>query len=198
MAEAIPRATGLLAVVGRLALRVAGWKVAGTLPSVPKYVIIVAPHTSNWDFFVGLATKWSLGLDAAFLAKHTLFRGLLGWILRLLRGIPVDRAHPEGTVEAVVARANAERSFVLAVTPEGTRRRSRGWKTGFHRIALATGMPIVPVSFDWSTRTVGFGAPFHPTPDVAADVLALRMLFTGQMARRPELFSDVRDEESAS
>lgn len=188
----------MLAAVGRLALRLAGWKVAGTLPSVPRYVIIVAPHTSNWDFFVGLATKWSLGLDAAFLAKHSLFRGPLGWILRLLRGIPVDRAHPEGTVEAVVVRARAESSFVLAVTPEGTRKRSRAWKTGFHRIAIAAGMPIVPVSFDWSTRTVGFGAPFHPTADVTADVHALRLMFTRSMARRPELFSDVRDEAPAS
>lgn len=183
--------------LGRVFLRLIGWRIDGSLPPDPRYVMIVAPHTSNWDFFVGLFAKWALGLKAAFLAKHTLFQGPVGWALRALGGIPVDRAHPEGMVESVVARARAHPGFVLAVTPEGTRKRSREWKTGFHRIALAVGIPIVPVAFDWSTRTVGLGAAYRPTADVAADVRALRLLYTKQMARHPEFFADVRDGEPA-
>lgn len=179
--------------LGRLLLRLIGWRISGALPGDPRYVLIVAPHTSNWDFFVGLFAKWALGLDAAFIGKHTLFRGPVGWALRALGGIPVDRTRPEGTVEDVVTRARAASSFVLAITPEGTRKRSEGWKTGFHRIALAAGIPILPVAFDWSTRTVALGTLFHPTADAAADIRALRLLFTRRMARHPELFADVRD-----
>lgn len=163
------------------------------MPAIPRYVIIVAPHTSNWDFFVGLGAKFALGLEAKWLGKHSIFRGPPGWILRALGGIPVDRSRPDGTVEAVLAEMKGTKTFVLALAPEGTRKRTEGWKTGFHRIALAAGVPIVPVAFDWPSRVIALGQPFAPTPDTGADIRSLRSLYRRDMARRPALFQDLRD-----
>ena len=182
---------GLLPAIGQAAFWLSGWRIRGRLPEVPRYVIIVAPHTSNYDFFVGLAAKFSLGLQAKWLGKHSLFRGPVGWLLRALGGIPVDRSRPDGTVEAVLAELQASPTFVLALSPEGTRKHIAHWKTGFYRIALAADVPVAPVAFDWSTRTIDLLPPFRVTGDQAADVMHLRGLFRREMARRPEYFADV-------
>ena len=188
-------ARGVLPAVGQAALWLSGWRITGTLPDVPRYVLIVAPHTSNYDFFVGLAAKFALGLKAKWLGKHSLFRGPIGWLLRALGGIPVDRARPDGTVEAVLGQLQASPTFVLALSPEGTRKHIAHWKTGFYRIALAARVPVAPVSFDWSTRTIGLLPPFQVTGNQAADVAHLRGLYRREMARRPEHFADVHQPE---
>ena len=181
----------MLPAVGQAALWLSGWRITGRLPEVPRYVIIVAPHTSNYDFFVGLAAKFALGLKAKWLGKHSLFHGPVGWLLRELGGIPVDRARPDGTVEAVLAELQASPTFVLALSPEGTRKHTAHWKTGFYRIAVAADVPVAPVAFDWSTRTIALLPPFRVTGDQAADVAHLRGLYRREMARRPEYFADV-------
>ncbi len=185
-------ARGLLPAVGQAALWLFGWGISGKLPDAPRYVIIVAPHTSNLDFFVGLAAKFALGLKAKWLGKHSIFRGPVGVILRALGGIPVDRARPDGTVEAVLEQLRAAPTFVLALSPEGTRKYIPHWKTGFYRIALAADVPVAPVAFDWSTRTIALLPPFRVTGNQAADIAHLRGLFRREMARRPEYFADVR------
>lgn len=183
--------------VGRAALRVSGWRLTGALPPLARFVIIVAPHTSNWDFFVGLAAKFALGLRARWLGKHSIFVGPVGWLLRALGGIPVNRAHPDGTVDAVLQQVRSAPTFVLALSPEGTRRRVGNWKTGFYRIAVAASVPIVPVTFDWSDRTIGLGAPFQPTGNAAADVAHLQSLYRKSMARHPELYVDLHEQLAA-
>jgi len=180
-------------LVGRLAMWLMGWKFEGTLPPLPRYVLIVAPHTSNWDFFVGLAAKFALGLQAKWLGKHTIFRGPPGWILRALGGIPVDRSHPDGTVDGVLAEMTQAKTFVLALSPEGTRKRTGQWKTGFYRVAVASGVPIVPVAFDWSSRTIHLLPPFQPTGDTQRDIGWIRGLYRKEMARVPAYFEDVHD-----
>jgi 1-acyl-sn-glycerol-3-phosphate acyltransferase len=189
------RARGPLPAIGQAALWLSGWRIAGRLPDAPRYVIIVAPHTSNYDFFVGLAAKFALGLKARWLGKHSLFRGPVGWILRALGGIPVDRARPDGTVEAVLEELHASPTFVLALSPEGTRKHIPHWKTGFYRIALAADVPVAPVAFDWSTRTIALLPPFRVTGDQASDIAHLRGLYRREMARRPEGFADVHHPE---
>ena len=185
------RGPGVL--LGRFALWATRWSVRGELPRLPRYVIIVAPHTSNWDFFVGLAAKFALGLKARWLGKHTIFRGPAGWILRALGGIPVDRSHPDGTVEGVLEEMRRAPTCVLALSPEGTRKRTEQWKTGFHRVALAAGVPIVPVYFDWSTRTIGLLPPFDPTSDATGDIATIRGFYRREMARSPDLFADIHE-----
>ena len=173
---------------GRTALRVLGWRVEGEVPDVPRCVIILAPHTSNWDFIVGMATMLGLGLRLHYLGKHTLFRGIFGPLLRWSGGVPVDRDAPGDIGERAAAMMRGSDRMFLALAPEGTRHKVAHWKTGFHRIALAAGVPIFPVALDYRSRTVGLLPLFVPGTDYAADLDRLRSLYSPAMARHPESF----------
>jgi 1-acyl-sn-glycerol-3-phosphate acyltransferase len=166
-------------------MRVAGWKFVGDLPPIPKFVIVVAPHTSNWDFVVGLAAKLALDLNAHWFGKDTLFRGPMGTFMRAIGGRPVRRDAPEGIVLAMAETIRAEPEFVLVITPEGTRKAVAQWRTGFYHIAEAADIPIVPVWFDWSRQEVGIGQPMRAHGDLAADVAALQALYRPEMSRNP-------------
>lgn len=172
--------------VGRLGLALFRFRFEGRIPDVPRCVMIVAPHTSNWDFVVGVFAKLALGLRARFIAKHTLFRGPFGWFLRWLGGIPVDRRAPGGIVENVVEAMLAAEQMYLVVTPEGTRKKAPAWKAGFYRIAHGAGVPILPVAFDYRKRAIVFEPLFHPSGDYEADLPLLRARFDSAMAYRPE------------
>jgi 1-acyl-sn-glycerol-3-phosphate acyltransferase len=172
--------------VGRLGLALLRFRFEGSIPDQPRCVMIVAPHTSNWDFVVGIFAKLALGLRARFIAKHTLFRGPFGWALRWLGGIPVDRRAPRGLLEKVVEAMRAAGQMYLVVTPEGTRKKVPAWKGGFYRIAQGAGVPILPVAFDYRKRAIAFGPLFHPSGDYEADLPALRAAFDAGMAYRPE------------
>jgi 1-acyl-sn-glycerol-3-phosphate acyltransferase len=137
-------------------------------------VIIVAPHSSNWDFIVGIAYMMSKNVAVRFIGKQELFRWPLGPLMRHLGGIAVDRANPQTVVEQVVREFARAPAIVLGITPEGTRTRGAGWKTGFYRIARDAGVPIVPGFLDWGTKRVGVLPPFTPTGDQAADLAELR------------------------
>ena len=158
------------------------------MPNVGKAVAIVAPHTSNWDFLVGLSAQLALGLRASYLGKHTLFRGPLGVAMRWHGGIPVDRSRPHGVVGQVVERFEAAERLILAVAPEGTRKRVRDWKSGFYHIAEAAGVGIVPIWFDYSKRLIGFGDVLMPSGNYEQDLLQLKACFRRDMAKRPEKY----------
>ncbi|MEO5817083.1 MAG: lysophospholipid acyltransferase family protein [Gemmatimonadaceae bacterium] len=177
-----------LRALGRFAMRVASWKFVGDLPPIQKFVIVVAPHTSNWDFFIGLAAKLALDLDASWFGKDTLFRGLLGIFMRAIGGRPVHRDAPEGMVLAMAKTIRREPEFVLVITPEGTRKAVTQWRTGFYHIAEAAEIPIVPVWFDWSRKEVGIGAPMPASGNLSADVASLQALFRREMSRNPRGF----------
>ena len=166
-------------------LGLAGWRVQGDLPPRPRFILVVAPHTSNWDFVIGVLAMFATGLRASWLGKHTLFRFPLTPLLRWLGGEPIDRSAARGTVETAIELFRTRRQWVLALTPEGTRRPVTHWKTGFHRIAVGASVPIVPVSFDYRSRIVGIGAPVEPGQDEAASVARLAPLFRKEMARYP-------------
>jgi len=137
---------------------------------------------------VGIAAKLALGLRVGWLGKHTIFRWPFAGLLRRLGGIPVDREAAEGIVETAVARFRQERQLFLGLTPEGTRQRVERWKSGFHRIALGAGVPILPVRIDWARRAIVLAPLFTPTADYEADVAALQAGFTREMARYPQSF----------
>lgn len=176
--------------LARRLLGAAGWRIAGALPDSPRFVVIVAPHTSNWDFLAGLLAMFATDLRISWLGKHTIFRFPFGPILRWLGGEPLDRSAPARTVSTAVERFRMRPQWVLGLSPEGTRGRVDRWKSGFHRIAAAAGVPIVPVWIDYRRREVGVGAPFMPGPDEAADLAALRAVFRKEMARYPERFAE--------
>ncbi len=162
-----------------------GWRVDPNLPDLPKFVAIAAPHSSGWDFIVGIAFVFAIRLDAHYIGKAELFKGPLGPLMRWLGGLPVDRNHPEGFVEQTVALFTAHEKLVVALAPEGTRKPVTKWKTGFYRIAVGAGVPIVPGYFDNGRRAVGLGPPFHPTGDVETDMAALRA-FYAKLPRRDQ------------
>lgn len=158
-------------------LRASGWRFAGTLPDVPKLVLIAAPHSSWWDGVLGLLFKFAVGVDISFMAKSELFRGGLGWILRRVGAIPVERTRTHGVVDQMVQRFGQPPPLWLGIAPEGTRRAVQAWRSGFWHIARAASVPILPVYFDYPSRTVGVGALFFPDDDVAADLETLRDLY---------------------
>jgi 1-acyl-sn-glycerol-3-phosphate acyltransferase len=183
----VQRAHGRLgAAIGRFMIAVSGWRLEGEFPDIPKLVLIVAPHTSNWDFLTGLWAKLALRIGGRFVGKHTLFRGPFGVFLRWLGGVPVDRSAPAGFVgEAVRAMREAER-MTLVITPEGTRKRVPKWKSGFYRVAVEAGVPILLVAFDYSRKAVVFGPLVTPTGDYERDLALIRSHLRPEMAKRPE------------
>lgn len=158
-------------------LRRAGWQLGGTLPDCSRLVLIAAPHSSWWDGVWGLLMKTALGADIAFMGKRELFRGPLGWILRKLGGIPIERHAAHGVVEQMSARLRESPRLWLGVAPEGTRKPVDRWRTGFWHIARAAGVPILPVYFDYPSKTIGIGPLFETSADAAADIAALRAFY---------------------
>jgi 1-acyl-sn-glycerol-3-phosphate acyltransferase len=181
----VPRAHGRLAsALGRFVLGISGWRVEGTVPDIRKVVLIVAPHTSNWDFPLGLSIKLALRLGGRFVGKHTLFRGPFGVLMRWLGGVPVDRSSARGFVDEAAQALREAGQMVLVIAPEGTRRRVP-WKSGFYRIAVAAGVPILPTGFDYLRKVIFFAPLFTPTGDYEKDLALLRSLYRREMALIP-------------
>jgi len=165
-------------VLGRAYLQLSGWRIAGAFPADPKYVVIVAPHTSNWDFMVGAAVVFGLELRASWLGKHTLFKRPFRSFLRWMGGIPVDRSASQGMVGECVRAFEAAPALMLALAPEGTRKGVSQWKTGFYRIAVQAGVPILPVGFDYREHVVRVMPLFHPSGNLEADLPRIQALFS--------------------
>ena len=176
--------------VGNTALSLAGWKVSGNFPDIPKLVIIVAPHTSNWDFIIGFATYLALDLYANWFGKHTIFIWPFGVVLRRFGGIPIRRQSREvGQVVDVYADAFQSRDrLLLAIAPEGTRKKVVEWKSGFYRIAVRAEVPIVPVGLDYRLSRVIIGEPFFPTGDWERDVGIIKSLYEGVTPKHPHQY----------
>ena len=171
------RGNAFTRMFGRLVLALTRFGVEGEIPDYPKLVVSVAPHTSNWDFIVGMGAMFALDLRLNFLAKHTLFRWPLGGILRWMGGIPVDRRSAHGVVGDAVDAFGAVDRLMLAITPEGTRSRVAHFKSGFLHIARGARVPLLLASFDWGARCVRLGPPFEFRSDVTADLEAIERYY---------------------
>lgn len=156
----------------------AGWKISGDVPrELKKFIIIVAPHTSNWDFPIGLAVRSIMRFKSNYLGKEELFRPPFGWMFRKLGGHPVDRKAHHKMVDQVAELFKKEENFVLAIAPEGTRKKLNKWRTGFYHIAVKAEVPVVMVSFDYPTKTVFISTPFYPSGDLPKDVRIMEAFF---------------------
>jgi 1-acyl-sn-glycerol-3-phosphate acyltransferase len=169
--------------LGRTVLRLGGWKMVGEWPDVPKMVLIVAPHTSAWDGLWGMAAKVACGVGLVFMGKQELFRGPLGWLLRKLGGVPVDRHAPAGIVDQVTAQLEAADRMWLALAPEGTRRAVERWKSGFWKISKRSGVPVYCAWFHYPEKVIGLGPGVELTDDMEADLVRIRALFKGRMGK---------------
>jgi 1-acyl-sn-glycerol-3-phosphate acyltransferase len=173
-----------------LFLRLKGWQLLGALPpDTPKCVLIAAPHTSNWDLPYTLMVAFGLRLNIYWMGKASLFRWPFGPVMRWLGGIAVDRETRGNVVGASAAAiVAADGPLQLVVPPEGTRGRTRHWRTGFYFIALQANVPIVLAYMDYPRRISGLGPVFSPSGDVAADMLEIKRFYAGMRGRRADLF----------
>ncbi len=160
------------------------WRFEGGPPDLARAVLVFAPHSSNWDFLVGVMAMFALDLKVSWLGKHTMFRRPWGGIMRWLGGIPVDRAAPGGTVDEIQRAFRSREQLWLGLAPEGTRSTMGTWRSGFWRIAKAADVPLVLVSFDYAHRVIAFAAPFDPTDDFEADRDALQKIVADVTPRR--------------
>ncbi len=162
-----------------------GWRAHGVVPSPRKFVLIAAPHTSNWDFlyFVGLTEE--LGFMPHFMAKQSLFRWPWKNFLLDMGGVPVDRSLNRNYVQAMIDEFNVRKEFMLTIAPEGTRGTVRAWKTGFYHIAMGAKVPIVVGMMDYPSRTGGLGPAIWPTGDYAADMKKVAEIYATVTPKHP-------------
>jgi len=175
-----------------LIFKLIGWSVEGSFSlDLKKYIIAIAPHTSNWDFVIGLMARSITKIQRAhFLGKSQLFKPPYGWFFRWLGGYPVDRGSSHDMVHQVVDIFNKHDEFILAIAPEGTRKKVSKLKTGFYYIALQAHVPIVPCGFDYQRKKIVVGKPFYPSTNADADMEFLRKFYTQIRGRNPELGID--------
>ena len=173
--------------LGWFGMRLTGWRIEGKIPDLRQFVIIVAPHTSNWDFFYGLICDLALDLDASWLAKHTIFVGPVGRWFKSLGGIPVDRRSAHNVVSQVAGEFAQRDQLVLAIAPEGTRSKVTSWRSGYWHIARSVGVPILPVGLDYRRRAAVIGPPRLTTESLEVDEAALKAFFADITPKRPEL-----------
>jgi 1-acyl-sn-glycerol-3-phosphate acyltransferase len=174
-----PVVNTLLRGASVLFLKLTGWKVEGHLaPEAAKSILIAAPHTSNWDLPYTLMVAFALRLTPYWMGKHSLFKAPFGGIMQWLGGIPVQRSQTNNLVAASAAAIRAaDGPLQLIVPPEGTRSKTRYWKTGFYYIALAAEVPIVMAYMDYSSKRSGLGPVFKPTGNADADMAAIRAFY---------------------
>lgn len=168
-----------------------GWRLIRPTDNPPKSVICVAPHTSNYDFILGKLYYSAIGRRANFLMKKDWFIFPLGLVMKAMGGIPVDRSQRFSLVDRLAESINARSRVTLAITPEGTRRATDRWKTGFYRIALATGIPIQLAVIDYKKRELGIFETFWPTGNEERDLHYIRSRYSKEQARFPENFIEV-------
>ena len=188
-------------VLARIWLALRRWTtVPPSQPMPAKCVLIAAPHTSNWDFPITKSMTRVCGIEMTWLGKAELFRGPMGPIMRAMGGIPVERMAAAGMVPAMVAEFARRDTLVLTVPVEGTRSKGQYWKSGFYRIAMEAGVPIVCGYVDGPRRTGGFGPTIHLTGDVRADMDRIREFYAGKEGLRPALTTTprLRDEDAGN
>ena len=173
--------------LAKFVLKLLGFKITGQYPyHLKKKIFSVVPHTSNWDFPLGILLKWSLGAKINFIGKRSLFRKPFGWIFKYLGGIPVDRTKSSNTVQAIVDAFNREDEMALAIAPEGTRKKVDTLKRGFYFISKLSKVPVIFVKFDYQNKTIDFSEPFYPSEDESKDWDFINSYFDGILGKVPE------------
>jgi 1-acyl-sn-glycerol-3-phosphate acyltransferase len=182
-------------LLARWFLRLTGWEAEGARPSVSRFVLVAAPHTSNWDLAFLLALAAGFDLRLSWMGKHQLFKPPFGWLMRWTGGIPIVRHQRGGMVEQAARSFAGAEKLVLVVPAEGTRGRVDCWKSGFYHIARSANVPIVLGYLDYRRRRGGFGPSIEATGDVGADMDKIRAFYADKVGRFPDQFGEVRLQE---
>ncbi|MEI6225284.1 MAG: lysophospholipid acyltransferase family protein [Deltaproteobacteria bacterium] len=182
----------MIAAMATWILKLFGWRVEVVPPPGPKGIIVVYPHTSNWDFPVGYLTRLVMAIPIAFVGKDTLFRWPMGVLLRRMGGIPANRRERTGLIGQLLAEYRRRDWMWLAIAPEGTRSHVSHWKSGFYRLALEADVPVGLAFIDYRTRTVGLREYVRMTGDRAADMARIRAAYAGMVGLRPERAGEIQ------
>jgi len=186
--ESVPRTNSYLSQrFGKFVLSILGWKIEGSFPNEPKLIAAVAPHTSNWDFIIAIAMKLALRLKVTFMGKDAIFFWPLGILLRSMGGLPIERKHRHGVVGQMVEQFAANEQMLLGLAPEGTRSKTKEWKTGFLTIAKQSQVPVVAISLDFATKTAKVHEPVLIKGDIQEELKAFKLKFAGVCAKNPHL-----------
>ena len=180
-----------MSVIAAFILRIFGWHQVGELPKLKKYVVIIGPHTSNWDFFIFLLVKFSYRLKVVFIGKHTIFIGPVGWVLRKIGGIPVKRSSAHNVVDKIVEEFSIRDEMVFALSPEGTRSYRDHWKSGFYHIARKANVPVQTAYLDVPSKQIGWGPLFYLSDDRHEDLKRIAEFYTDKQGFKPEKFSKI-------
>lgn len=181
-----PIITPCLRVLSIIILKLIGWKAIGRPVENARFVLIGAPHTSNWDFPLMLMVVLKLRLKVFWMGKHSLFPFPFGWFMKWLGGIPVDRSRAQNLVDQTVAQYKSHPELIVLVPPEGTRSKVKEWKTGFYRIAVNAGVPILMGYVDAQKKEAGLADFFYPTGNLEVDMPAIRAFYADIVGINPE------------
>ncbi len=187
-----PAPPGLRRWLAGALLRLLGWRLDVTWPDVPRCIIIVYPHTSNWDFLVGYLAKVAAGVSGQWIGKDTIFRWPVAGLLRRMGGIPVNRREPSGLIRRLAAEFEQRPSLWLVMAPEGTRSRTGYLKSGFYRLALAAGVPVGLAVMDWGRRVLTLRTYLSLSGEEALDLARIREAYAGATGLHPEQASPIR------
>lgn len=167
--------------------RILGWKIEGDFDRrIKRSVLICAPHTSYFDFIISVMARRILKIEINFVGKKELFKPPLGWYFKWMGGAPLNRGTSENKVEAIAQVIKDHKEFRLAIAPEGTRKKVANWKTGYYYIAMTAGVPIIPVGFDYPSKTMYIGEAFYSTGDIEKDEPKLREFYKGIVGKVAE------------
>jgi 1-acyl-sn-glycerol-3-phosphate acyltransferase len=175
--------------LARFAFWIMGWKVKMLIPPEKKYVVIIAPHTSNWDFLFGKLANWSCGQKTKVLVKKEAFKFLVAPFIKMWGGVPIDRKNTENIVDQVIRMFDKNDKFVLGITPEGTRKRNPDWKTGFYRIAYKANVPIYFGYIDFGKKAIGMHDFIFPGGDMEKDIQQIKFYYKDMKGYYPEQFA---------
>ena len=177
----------ILKLIGKGLMKLTGWKTTGHFPKDERVVLVVGPHTSNWDFIIAMSAVLSWDIHIHWLGKHSIFKKGFRRILKSLGGIPVNRANPQDLMDEIQAIASQYQGFIIGMAPEGTRKKVERLKTGFLRIATQTNSKIMLAGIDFSNKTIQLGEFFTPSGDIEKDLENIKSYFSHFSGKRPEL-----------
>jgi 1-acyl-sn-glycerol-3-phosphate acyltransferase len=179
-----------MAWLGRMFLKSMGWRVEGEIPDIKKFVIIAAPHTSNWDFPITLAVAFTMRMKIYWMGKAAIFRWPFAAAFRWLGGIPIDRSKTNNVVEQSIQSFRELEKLIMLVPPEGTRKKVSYWKTGFYHIAQGANVPIVLGFLDYRRKIGGIGPTFHPTGQIERDMQTIKAFYDSITGKRQSQFGN--------
>ncbi len=186
------KSKAMLKHISKSILKLAGWQLDVVQPKEKKYVMIGAPHTTNWDFPLALLTFWTLRQKIHWVGKKEMFWGPLHYLFTSVGGIPVDRSKSTGFIEQIADRFDQADEMVLAISPEGSRSKTDHWKSGFYHIAVSAKVPICLAFVDFSSKTLGFTKVVYPTGDIDADMEVIADFYKDLKGKKPQNQGPIR------